>query len=139
MSADTPGSASMKRSLTIASATMMASVLLSRVLAIVREMVLASYGGTRAEMDAYVAAFLLPEIVNHLLAGGFMSVTFIPIFQRHLALNRRDLAWKVFSNLMTTGTPVITLLIGLCMVFTEDILGLMGKHITDPHQLALTA
>ena len=115
----------------------MTSVFLSRILGIVREMVLASYGGTRSEMDAYVASFLLPEIVNHLLAGGFMSVTFIPIFQRHLANNRRDLAWGAFWNLISAGTIVLVLVLGLCMVFTENILGLMGRQITDPHQLAL--
>ncbi len=117
---------------------MMTSVLLSRVLGIVREMVLAGYGGTRSEMDAYVAAFLLPEIVNHLLAGGFMSVTFIPIFQKYLAQGRRDLGWRACSNLLTTGTVVIAGVIGVCLVFTEELLGLMGKHIADPAQLALT-
>jgi len=30
-------------------------------------------------------------------------------------------------------------LTGLCLVYTESLLGLMGRHITDPHQLALTA
>ena len=84
-----------------------------------------------------VAAFLLPELVNHLLAGGFMSVTFIPIFQRHVAENRRDLAWKAFSNLLTTGTAVLAVTIGLGLVFTENLLGLMGKQIADPCQLAL--
>jgi len=139
MSDASPSSGSVKRSVAIATAIMMASIFLSRVLGIVREMVLASYGGTRSEMDAYVAAFLLPEIINHLLAEGFMSVTFIPIFQRHLAQNRRDLAWKVFSNLLTTGSVVVALLTGLGLVYTESILGLMGQHITDPQQLALTA
>lgn len=115
----------------------MLSVFLSRVLGIVREMVLAAHGGTRSEMDAYVAAFLLPELVNHLLAGGFMSVTFIPIFQRHVADNRRDLAWKAFSNLLTTGTVVLAVVIGLGLVFTENLLGLMGRQIADPCQLAL--
>ena len=139
MSPDTPSSGSLKRSLTIATVIMMASVFLSRVLGIVREMVLASYGGTRSEMDAYVASFLLPEIINHLLADGFMSVTFIPIFLRHAAQHRRDLAWKVFSNLLTTGSVVVVLLTVLCLIYTESILGLMGRHITDPQQLALTA
>ncbi len=132
-----PTAGAVKRSVAIASVIMMTSVFLSRVLGIVREMVLASYGGTRSEMDAYVASFLLPEIVNHLLAGGFMSVTFIPIFQRHLAQGRRDLAWKTFSNLLTTGTVVLSVVIGLGMVYTENILGLMGRQIADPAQLAL--
>jgi putative peptidoglycan lipid II flippase len=128
-----------KRSITIASAIMMASVLLSRILGIVREMVLGAYAGTGAQMDAYVAAFLLPEIVNHLLAGGFMSVTFIPIFQKHIAAGRRDLAWKSFSNLVTTGTLILSALTVVSLLFTENILGLMGKHINNPEQLALTA
>jgi putative peptidoglycan lipid II flippase len=132
-------SSAIKRSITIASAIMMASVFLSRVLGVVREMVLGSYAGTGSKMDAYVAAFLLPEIVNHLLAGGFMSVTFIPIFQKHIAAGRRDLAWKTFSNLITTGSLVIAALTAVCLLYTENILGLMGKHIANPEQLALTA
>jgi putative peptidoglycan lipid II flippase len=139
VSTATPSPGSLRHSITIASMIMISSVFLSRVLGMVREMVLASYGGTRSEMDAYVASFLLPEIINHLLAGGFMSVTFIPIFQRHLAQNRRDLAWRAFSNLFVTGSLAIAVLTVLCLVFTEDILGLMGQHIADPHQRALTA
>ena len=137
MSSAVPTTGAVRRSIAIASVIMMTSVFLSRILGIVREMVLAAYGGTRSEMDAYVASFLLPEIVNHLLAGGFMSVTFIPIFQRHLAQGRRDLAWKTFSNLLTTGTLLLSVVIGLGMVYTENILGLMGRQITNPDQLAL--
>ena len=48
------------RSITGASLIMMGSVSLSRVLGIVREMVLAGLGGTSGAMDAYVAAFLVP-------------------------------------------------------------------------------
>src|SRR5512145_596046 len=129
MSTAMPTTGAVKRSVAIASGIMMASVFLSRVLGIVREMVLASYGGTRSEMDAYVASFLLPELVNHLLAGGFMSVTFIPIFQKHVAQNRRDLAWKTFSNLLTTGSIVLAVVVGVGLVFTEDLLGLMGRQV----------
>jgi putative peptidoglycan lipid II flippase len=131
-------SSAIKRSITVASVIMMASVFLSRVLGVVREMVLGSYAGTGSAMDSYVAAFLLPEIVNHLLAGGFMSVTFIPIFQKHIAAGRRDLAWKAFSNLVTTGSLIIAAVTCVCLFYTENILGLMGKHITNPEQLALT-
>ena len=137
MTTASPTSGTVKRSVAIASAIMMASVFLSRILGIVRESVLAHYGGTRSEMDAYVASFLLPEIVNHLLAGGFMSVTFIPIFQRHIAAGRRDLAWKTFSNLLSTGTLVLAVVLGVAMLYTDKLLGLMGRQITDPAQLAL--
>ena len=56
------------RNLTIAALIMMASVFLSRVIGLVREMVIAGVGGTRATVDAYQVAFVIPEILNHIVA-----------------------------------------------------------------------
>jgi putative peptidoglycan lipid II flippase len=122
----TASKTSLKRSIAIASIIMMASVLLSRIMGLVREQVLANYFGTSPEMNAYVASFLIPEVLNHLLAGGFLSITFIPIFQKYLIAGERDKSWRVFSNLMTTGTIVMSLLIAACLVFTERIIGVLG-------------
>ena len=55
-----------------------ASVLLSRVLGYVREAVLAYQIGAGAEADAYRAAFMLPDLLNYFLAGGALSIAFIP-------------------------------------------------------------
>ncbi len=114
--------ASMKRSLSVAAIIMTGSVLLSRVMGLIRVQVLASQVGAGTEMDAYVTAFLLPELVNHFLAGGFLSVTFIPIYQRYIASNDQEKANDVFSNLLTIGTVIVAALIVVCMVFTDDIL-----------------
>ncbi|MCX8157742.1 MAG: murein biosynthesis integral membrane protein MurJ [Verrucomicrobiae bacterium] len=119
----------MVRSISAASLIMMGSVLLSRVLGIVREMVLAGMGGTSAAMDAYVAAFLLPEFLNHLLAGGFMSITFIPLFQERLQQGDTPGAWRLFNNLLCAGTLVMSLLVAITWVFTPQILALMGERI----------
>jgi putative peptidoglycan lipid II flippase len=116
---------------------MMGSVLLSRLLGVVREQVLAYAGGAGSEMDAYVAAFLIPDILNHLLAGGFMSITFIPIFQRHLVEGREDKAWAAFSNILTIGTLALIALVSVCLLFTRELLGLMGERISNPAQLDL--
>lgn len=117
------------RSITGASLIMMGSVLLSRVLGIVREMVLAGLGGTSGQMDAYVAAFLVPEFLNHLLAGGFMSITFIPLFHERAERGDTSGAWRLFSNLLTTGTVAMSALVALCLFFTPQILGLLGSKI----------
>jgi len=116
---------------------MMTSVLLSRVLGVVRELVLANYKGTGPEMDAYVAAFTIPEVVNHLLAGGYLSITFIPIFQRFLVEEKQDRAWRFFSTLFSIGSVIMVILITIGMVFTEYFLSFMGGNIQS--QLALTA
>ncbi len=58
------------------------SVLLSRVLGYVREMLLAYRAGAGSETDAFYAAFQLPDLLNHLLAGGALSIAFLPLYHR---------------------------------------------------------
>ena len=132
------GSASLKRSITIASIIMMSSVLISRVMGLVREQVLSGYFGTSSEMNAYVASFLIPEMLNHLLAGGFLSITFIPIFQKYLVSGEREKSWRVFSNLLTIGTAVLSLLIIACMIFAGRIVGLLGHGAPPSLTIRLT-
>ena len=55
------------------------TVFLSRLIGLFREMVIAYAGGAGGMVDAYQVAFVIPEILNHILASGFLSVTFIPI------------------------------------------------------------
>ncbi|HMA63752.1 MAG: lipid II flippase MurJ, partial [Fibrobacterota bacterium] len=136
------------KSLTIATFIMMGSVLLSRVAGLIREQVLAYHGGTSSDMDAYVTAFMIPELLNHFLAGGFLSITFIPIFQKHILSGDREQAWKSMANLLTIGSIVFIAIIPLMILFTADILkvmssfasvfGVKGNLVADPKQLALT-
>lgn len=120
------GEKRLDKTLSIATAIMMGSVLLSRITGLLREQVIASYGGTGVNTDAYVSAFFIPEMLNHFLAGGFLSVTFIPIFQKHILKGDRDRAWNSFSNLINIGTIFFLLLIPLSMIFTPAILQMIG-------------
>ncbi|MFO7912330.1 MAG: hypothetical protein R6V15_09240 [Desulfotignum sp.] len=81
-------SASIFKKIGIASFIMMASVFASRIIGLVREMAIAWAGGARAGVDAYQIAFALPEILNHVVASGFLSITFIPIFARYISRGR---------------------------------------------------
>jgi putative peptidoglycan lipid II flippase len=58
------------------------SVLLSRALGLVREMVLGYQLGAGPEVDAYRAAFLIPDILFHFLSGGAFAVAFVPFYTR---------------------------------------------------------
>jgi len=117
---------------------MMTSVLLSRVMGLVREQVLAKFFGTSPEMNAYVASFIIPEFLNHLLAGGFLSITFIPIFQKYLVSNEKEKSWRVFSNLLTTGTIVLSVFVVLFMIFTKQFVGLLGHGAPTDLTIRLT-
>ena len=131
-------SANLKKSIAFASLIMMASVMLSRIMGLVREMVFSQLLGTNLEMDAYVASFIIPEFLNHFLAGGFLSITFIPIFQKYLYSGEREKSWKVFSNLISIGSCAFILIIIIACVFTNQIVGLLGHHISDGPQRDLT-
>ena len=126
------------RSLSIAALIMMGSVFLSRVIGLFREIILARYGGTSFEMDAYVTSFIIPELLNHFLAGGFLSITFIPIFQKHLVNNREDLAWRTFSNLFTIGTLLFGVIIPIAVYSVPELLTLLGPQIKDTRSFPLT-
>jgi len=128
----------MNKSLSIAALIMMGSVLLSRAAGMLREMTLANLGGTGSDLDAYVAAFLIPELLNHFLAGGFLSVTFIPIFQKYLAGGDEAGAWKTFSNMITVGSAAFAAFLPLTVIFAPQILSLTGLKNQDPATFALS-
>ncbi|MBK9575731.1 MAG: hypothetical protein IPK50_21410 [Fibrobacterota bacterium] len=68
--------------MTVATLILMASTLGSRVLGLVRDALLAARLGTGIEADAYATAFSLPDLVNTILAGGFLSLSFMPLYSR---------------------------------------------------------
>lgn len=116
----------------IASLIMMSSVLLSRVIGLLREVFIAYAGGAKGEVDAYQMAFLLPEILNHVVATGFLSITFIPIFNQYLAKDMEDEGWKIFSLILTSFGSLLLLLIIMAWFWADHLVGLFGPGIHDP-------
>ena len=65
--------------------------LVSRVLALVRDSLLARYVGASFASDAFLVAFRLPNMFRALFAEGAFSAAFIPMFNRKVGEGRR--AW----------------------------------------------
>jgi len=78
------------------------SVLLSRVLGLLRESVLAGYVGAGPVTDAYNVAFLPAELLNYLLAGGALSVAFLPLYTRVRGERGEEAALRLFSIVLGT-------------------------------------
>ncbi len=98
-----------------ASGIVMVSVLASRLLGFFREWTVAHQIGSNAVTDAYYAAFNLPDFLNYLVAGGALSITFIPVFTHYMAENREEEGWHVFSTVIT----VMGLLLAACIAAGE--------------------
>ncbi len=88
-------------------------VILSRLLGQLREIVFAQLLGATQVTDQYVAAFRIPDFMNYLLAGGFLSITFIPIFTRYLADDDEPGGWDALSAVLR---PLAIAIAGLTVV-----------------------
>ena len=100
------------------------SMLASRVLGILREMLLAHNAGTGLEKNALDLAFMIPDILNHVVSTGFLSIIFIPIFTGYLVSSEEDKSWKFFSNVLTTIGVFLLLLIVPSFIWMKELLEL---------------
>lgn len=80
----------------IAALALGVSVFLSRVLGLVRDKVISYYFGTGSEADIYFTAFVVPDFLNYLLAGGYFSITLVPLLAKAFAEDEED-GWRFFS------------------------------------------
>ena len=99
---------------------LMSAVMLSRVIGYVREAYIAYAFGAGSKVDAYVAAFTLPDWLNYLVAGGTASITFVSIYTRFVAEKREHEAQKTFSIIITVMTTVLLVGIALAEIFTPQ-------------------
>ena len=109
-----------------ATGIVMASVLLSRILGFFREWTVAHQIGSNAVTDAYYAAFTLPDFLNYLIAGGSLSVTFIPVFAKYVAEKSEDEGWHVFSTVVTVMGFVLVALVLLGEVFAHQLVNVIA-------------
>ncbi len=115
-----------------------AGILLSRVLGFARNVVLAGQLGASPAADAYEAAFIVPDFLNYLLAGGFLAITFIPILSRYRAAEDHEGAQAAFNAVFWPVALVITLLTVLFIAGAGTVVGWMfgSEGRLDTAQLA---
>jgi len=104
-----------QESKTIAGAALLigASAILSRALGLIRDRLLVGRFGAGDELDAYFAAFQIPNLLFALLVVGTLSVAFIPVFTGYLAQKRQEEAWHVANAVLTVALAVMGV---ICLV-----------------------
>jgi putative peptidoglycan lipid II flippase len=98
--------------LTAAAMIMGGSILLSRLMGLARDKGISWQFGAAAEADLYFAAFVVPDFINYLLAGGYVSITLIPLLARRFEEDEQD-AWRFFSTVYCWTWIAIVVLTGL--------------------------
>ena len=94
------------RSVAIAAAVIALGNIISRLLGLVREQVMAALFGATAATDAFVAASTVPTIVYDLLVGGAISAALVPVFVD--ASEDEEELWRLLSTVLTLAGLVLT-------------------------------
>lgn len=130
------GQGGVRRKIAGATGMMMAGILLSRILGLVRDRLIAHHFGQGRDTDIYNAAFMIPDLMFFLIAGGAFSAAFIPVFTEYISTERPKEAWRIFSVVALAMASVVSAAILLGELFAPWLVSLTNPgYAADPDKL----
>ena len=112
----------------LAATIMASSTLLSSLLGFFRDRLLNSaympskngaFAGYPVGLDAYTAAFMVPDFMFAVLVSGALSVTFIPVFNERWVKGNKQSAWQISSS-MINFMALITMAASVLIIIFAD-------------------
>ncbi len=103
-----------------------ASTLASRVLGFIRDMLMAAVFGASGATDAFFVAFRIPNMLRRFVAEGTLTISFIPVYTEVLMNDGEKEAGDLASRALTLQMLVIAALIYLGIIFSPEIIGVIG-------------
>ncbi|MBQ2659879.1 murein biosynthesis integral membrane protein MurJ [Candidatus Saccharibacteria bacterium] len=122
--------ANMKLSIKSAAIILASSTLISALLGIFRDRLLNSYylDTYPTGIDAYTAAFTIPDFMFFILTSGALAVSFIPVFNQRLINGNKESAWKLSSSILNLMAMVTLIASILIMIFADPLV----RYIVGP-------
>lgn len=112
----------------------------SRILGLLRTSMFAFVFGTSSTSDAYLQAFLIPDLIFNIVAGGALSSAFIPVFTKYMVGEKDEkTAWHVASSALNLAIAVMVGLALIAIVLARVLVPLYNPGVHDPRQLDLIA
>ena len=112
----------------LAATILAGSTLLSSLLGFFRDRLLNSaympskngaFAGYPVGLDAYTAAFMVPDFMFAVLVSGALSVTFIPVFNERWVKGNKQSAWQISSS-MINFMALITMAASVLIIIFAD-------------------
>jgi putative peptidoglycan lipid II flippase len=111
----------------------------SKFTGVLDDFIVARVFGAGRELDAYYAAFKLPDLLFTLIAGGALAAAFIPVFTEYLASGDRSDAWRLASSVVNVAFLVTLVSAALAALLAPWLVrGLVAPRF-DPDKQFLTA
>jgi putative peptidoglycan lipid II flippase len=127
------------RSVAVNAGIVAAAFVVSRILGLLREVLIARQFGTSPEYDAYVAAFRIPDLLFLIVMSGAFGSAFIPIFGGFISRGEYRQAWRLASTVLTYTVLVLVVAAQIVFFFAEPLIGnLIAPGLTgDERELAI--
>lgn len=115
--------ANRKLSVQFAAIVLASSTLVSALLGIFRDRLLNSYylDTYPTGIDAYTAAFTIPDFMFFILTSGALAVSFIPVFNQRLMGGNKKSAWELSSSLLNLMALLTLAASVLIMIFADPL------------------
>ncbi len=114
------------------------AVMCSRLLGLAREQIFAALYGGGAAMDAFTAAFRIPNLLRDLFAEGALSTAFVTTFSKTIARGGDAAAWRLANKVATLTAVALGIICAAGMVFSSQLVAALAPGF-DPEKAALTA
>ncbi len=111
----------------------------SRVLGLLRDIVITRQFGTSREYEAYLAAFRIPDFIFNIVASGALGSAFIPIFASLIARGDSSQAWQLASRIINLVFVVTTALALVAAILAQPIVSATVAVGFAPQDQMLTA
>src|SRR5690554_5370700 len=89
---------------------------LSRVLGLVRDVLLAVFFGTSGVLSAFVVAFTIPNLFRRLFGEGALASSFVPVFVDTRAASGDEAAWTLARRTVTLLTVTLGAIVLILML-----------------------
>jgi putative peptidoglycan lipid II flippase len=112
--------------------------MVSRVAGMAREMIFARVLGANAVTDAWLQAFIIPNVFRRLFAEGAFSAAFVPMFSKRLHGDGGLESARSFSDdVLSVFLPVLIALVAVFEIAMPGVIWLLGDKGTDPGEFAM--
>lgn len=124
------------KNITASALILVAASLVSRLLGLLRDRILASNFGASQNLDVYFAAFRVPDFIYNILIAGGIVVAFLPLFSEYFSKDEKE-SWDFANNVLNVFLFFLVLISLLAGIFAPVLIKLITPGF-NPQQLSLT-
>ncbi len=111
--------------------------LTSRMLGLIREAIITARFGTTPAIDAYQAAFAIPDLLYLVIMGGALGSAFIPVFSAAITQSEdRTEAWELANTVLTVAMLAMLTMCAVVFVAARPLMDIIYDF--PPEQLNLS-